>query len=41
MVGPGSVVGTGFVVSEFTVVDPAVLQSKLQSGSRQMQVVAF
>ena len=29
------------VVSELAVVDPAVLQSKLQSGSRQMQVVEF
>ena len=41
MVGPSGVVSDGCVVSELAVVDPAVVQSKLQSGFRQIQVIAF
>ena len=41
MAWPSGVVSDGCVVSELAVVDPAVVQSKLQSCSRQIQVIAF
>ena len=40
MVGPSGVVSAGCVVSEFDVVDPAVVQSMLHRASLQKQFVA-